>query len=663
MERPKRDRIEMGSLLEESESPDKLSPVGGEEHKSLQVPSSEPSYGSTLSIGPEAGPVASTANLLRIDLEKKISRHTGEERESWDSRAEFLLSLVGYAVGLGNVWRFPYLTQKNGGGAFLIPYAVMLAIEGIPLFYLELAIGQRLRKGSVGSWNQVSPYLQGLGLASAAVSFNVALYYNTIMAWCIIYLVQSFQSPLPWSECPMVQMGNSSIKEPECERSGPTTYFWYRETLNIAPSIESVSVINWKLALSLLAAWIIVYLCMIKGIKSSGKVVYVTATFPYLVLIIFFFRGITLHGFERGLEHLFVPEWGKLFEPEVWLDAATQIFYSFGLAFGCLIALSSYNPIRNNFVREALIVTIADFFTSIFTACVVFSVLGFKATMAYEDCLAKDENTTLENGTNTVCDFKTIISESGSGTGLAFIAFTEAINQFPIAPLWSVLFFLMLFTLGLDSMFGTLEGALTSINDMMLFPKLRKEILCGIVCLVSFLISLCFATSTGSYVFSLFDSFSANIPLLIIAFLEFLAMSYIYGLQRLCNDIELMIGSRPGYFWLLCWRFIGPVAMIVIFVASLIEIFSKGVSYEVWNSLKGYTEVVPWPWWCQVIAVLLILSSVLWIPLVAIVKYFRLIDWKEEVPAYFPEEELAEERQYQPHISSKLEHILFGFRE
>lgn len=99
----------------------------------------------------------------------------------------------------------------------MIPYAVMLAIEGIPLFYLELAIGQRLRKGSVGSWNQVSPYLQGVGLASAAVSFNVALYYNTIMAWCIIYLVQSFQSPLPWSECPFVEGFNSTVKEPECE--------------------------------------------------------------------------------------------------------------------------------------------------------------------------------------------------------------------------------------------------------------------------------------------------------------------------------------------------------------------------------------------------------------------------------------------------------------
>lgn len=138
-------------------------------------------------------------------------------RESWDSKLTFLLATVGYAVGLGNVWRFPYLAQKNGGGAFLIPYFVMLAIEGIPIFYLELAIGQRLRKGAIGVWHQVSPYLGGIGISSAVVSFNVALYYNSIIAWCLFYFAQSFQAELPWSECPKKYFSNGSYTtEPEC---------------------------------------------------------------------------------------------------------------------------------------------------------------------------------------------------------------------------------------------------------------------------------------------------------------------------------------------------------------------------------------------------------------------------------------------------------------
>ncbi|KAJ2943557.1 hypothetical protein O0L34_g16665 [Tuta absoluta] len=141
----------------------------------------------------------------------------GVERESWDSKLTFLLATVGYAVGLGNVWRFPYLAQKNGGGAFLIPYFVMLAIEGIPIFYLELAIGQRLRKGAIGVWHQVSPYLGGIGISSAVVSFNVALYYNSIIAWCLFYFAQSFQAELPWSECPKKYFPNGSYTtEPEC---------------------------------------------------------------------------------------------------------------------------------------------------------------------------------------------------------------------------------------------------------------------------------------------------------------------------------------------------------------------------------------------------------------------------------------------------------------
>ncbi|XP_059170241.1 sodium- and chloride-dependent transporter XTRP3-like [Physella acuta] len=616
-------------------------------------------YGSIMSIGPET----STVNLLKIDLERKINRHTGEERATWDNRAQFVLSLIGYAVGLGNVWRFPYLTQKNGGGAFLIPYAVMLAIEGIPLFFLELAIGQRLRKGAIGAWNQVSPYLAGVGICSSIVSFYLSLYYNTIMSWCFVYLFQSFQSPLPWATCPTYTVANNSIVvDEECEKSSPPSYFWYRSTLNTAPSIESSPEFNWKIALGLVLAWTVVFLCILKGIKSTGKVVYVTATFPYFVLVIFFFRGITLEGFDRGLMHLFVPEWHRLFDPEVWLDAATQIFYSFGLGFGCLIALASYNPVRSDFLRDTLIVTICDFFTSIFTAVVVFCILGFKATMQYNTCREKHgfNDTSREH---PECDFQKIISESASGTGLAFIAFTEAINQFPLAPLWAVLFFLMLLTLGLDSMFGTLEGAITSLNDMMLFPRVRKEVVCGTVCLICLILSMCFATSTGPYVFELFDSFCANIPLLIVGFIECVAISYIYGLKQISDDIELMLGKRPSHFWLLCWRFLMPVAVVLILVSSIIEVMAKGVLYDTWDASKGVAVAVPWPWWCKMLALLLILSSVLWIPGLALMRHFGYPLLKEEEPAFFPTDELKEEYGLNSHKTTSFERVVLGFKE
>ena len=220
--------------------------------------------------------------------------------------------------------------------------------------------------------------------------------------------------------------------------AGTTQYFWYRSTLAISENINTPESFNWKIGLSLIVAWCLVYVCMIKGIASSGKVVYVTATFPYIVLIIFFFRGVTLKGMSDGLRHLFTPkvkyinnrliskltkikvpccfpssnprsglglhlklkltlfsfQWYTITDPVVWLEAGTQIFFSLGLAFGGLIAFSSYNPVNNNCYKDALVVSLTNCLTSMFAGIVVFSILGFKATMVYEHCL-EDRNRTL----------------------------------------------------------------------------------------------------------------------------------------------------------------------------------------------------------------------------------------------------------------------------
>lgn len=610
-----------------------------------------------------------------------------DDRESWDSKLTFLLATVGYAVGLGNVWRFPYLAQKNGGGAFLIPYFVMLAIEGIPMFYLELAIGQRLRKGAIGVWNQVSPYLGGIGISSAVVSFNVALYYNTIIAWCLFYFVQSFQSELPWSECPNVYFENGTYTpEPECVASTPTQYFWYRTTLMVSEDIDTPQAFNWKIAFALVIAWILVYMCMIKGIASSGKVVYVTATFPYIVLIIFFFRGVTLRGMSDGVKHLFTPKWYTLADPVVWLEAGTQIFFSLGLAFGGLIAFSSYNPVNNNCYRDAIMVSMTNCFTSMFAGIVVFSVIGFKATLNYEKCL-EERNATLalwssrlaevtsSSGMTTFsaevstsppilpeCDLEKELDNSAAGTGLAFIIFTEAINQFPGAQFWSVLFFLMLFTLGIDSQFGTLEGVVTSIVDMKLFPNLRKEILTGVMCLICCIISMSFAHGAGNYVFILFDNFSGNFPLLIIALCECLAVSYVYGLKRFADDIEMMTGSRPGLYWLICWKYLSPLAMMLILIASVVEIVVDGSGYPAWVASKGDTERKQWPIWALALITLLILVAILWIPIVAICRAFGIVIIDDNEKAWFPAQDLKEFHGIVDHEVTVAETLLFCIR-
>jgi len=161
-------------------------------------------------------------------------------------------------------------------GAFLIPYLIMLFAEGMPILYLEFAIGQKMQKGTVIVWNEINPLLGGIGLASAITSFNVAIYYNAIIMWCFFYLFHSFQYPLPWASCPTEEItkGNITITREveECTKGGATSYFWYRNALDVSPSMDSPDGIKWKMLICLIVAWCIVYACIWKGIKSSGKV-------------------------------------------------------------------------------------------------------------------------------------------------------------------------------------------------------------------------------------------------------------------------------------------------------------------------------------------------------------------------------------------------------
>ncbi|XP_031644960.1 sodium-dependent neutral amino acid transporter B(0)AT3 isoform X2 [Oncorhynchus kisutch] len=560
----------------------------------------------------------------------------GEERPKWNNKAEYLLTCIGFAVGVGNVWRFPYLCQIYGGGAFLIPYLIALVFQGLPLLYLELAIGQRLRMGSIGVWNSISPYLGGVGVASMLVSFCVSLFYNTIVAWVLWYLFNSFQEPLPWSQCPLNHNNTGYVEE--CVESTPVNYFWYRQTLNITPNMETSGSLQWWMVVSLATAWSIVYICFVRGIETIGKAVYVTATFPYLVLTIFLVRALTLPGAYEGLIYLFTPDWEILKNPQVWLDAATQIFFSLSVAFGGLISFSSYNSQKNNCEKDAVLVGVINSATSIYASIPIFAILGFKAHTNYVTCLngnilaltnefdISDMNITVENyeqwfdslnGTHPsrvsdlklkTCDLQTFLDQSASGTGLAFIVFTEAVISMPGSQVWAVLFFIMLFSLGLSSMFGNLEGILTPLHDLKLVPKWMPNEL-----------------FTGNYWLEIFNSYVGSVPFLIIAFFEIIAVAYIYGIGRFSDDLEFMTGHRPNIFWKVCWLVISPLMLFVVLVAYVAVQAQTPPTYAAWN--PDYvnfpnTEVLPYPDWVFAICVLLSSVPVISIPLVAI---YRLI--------------------------------------
>uniref|UniRef100_A0A665WPY1 Transporter n=1 Tax=Echeneis naucrates TaxID=173247 RepID=A0A665WPY1_ECHNA len=356
-------------------------------------------------------------------------------REQWGGKYEFLLSCIGYCVGLGNVWRFPYLCYRNGGGVFLIPYFIMLFVTGVPLFLMELSLGQYGAAGPITVW-KCCPLLKGIGIGMLCVSTLVCLYYNVIIAWTFYYLGSSFQSPLPWS-CDAVAnaalCGNSTGGNSSTGKTlSPTEVFWNERVLGVVHSegLHDPGPVRWPLALCLLAAWIIIFLCMLKGIRSSGKVVYVTATFPYFVLIVLIIRGATLEGSLQGVAFYLTPDWSRLSNAQVWNDAASQIFYSLGIGVGGLLSMASYNKFDNNVIRDTIIITTGNCTTSFFAGFAIFSILGH---MAWRKGVPVGK----------VAD---------TGPGLAFVAYPEALALLPGSMFWSILFFLMLFMLGIDTL-------------------------------------------------------------------------------------------------------------------------------------------------------------------------------------------------------------------
>uniref|UniRef100_A0A1A7ZYQ1 Transporter n=1 Tax=Nothobranchius furzeri TaxID=105023 RepID=A0A1A7ZYQ1_NOTFU len=389
-----------------------------------------------------------------------------QARGQWASKAEFLLAVAGQIIGLGNVWRFPYLCYKNGGGVFFVPYLLFLVLCGIPLFLLETSLGQY---------------------------------------------------------------------------------------------------------------------------TSLGGVVYLTATFPYAMLLVLLVRGATLPGAMQGIVYYLKPNHTRLADPQVWMDAGTQVFFSYGICLGSLTALGSYNKYNNDCYKDSFLLCLLNSSTSFLAGFAIFSVLGFMAE---------------EQGVD-------IAAVAQSGPGLAFIAYPRAVAMMPLPQLWAVCFFLMIIMLGLDTQFVSLEALMTSVTD--LYPHLirrgrRRELLLLVVCVVCFLVGLVMVTPGGLYVFQIYDHFSCSgASLLLLSIFQSLAIGWVYGAERFSSNIRDMTGYDPLPVFRLCWKYLTPAVCTATFIFSLVR----------WSPLALGKGLVA-PLWASTLGWLLTLSSVSLLPIWAI---------------------------------------------
>ncbi|XP_054001495.1 sodium- and chloride-dependent GABA transporter 1-like [Hylaeus anthracinus] len=526
------------------------------------------------------------------------SRVEDTERGGWDNKLDFLFSCISVSVGLGNVWRFPYLCYKNGGGAFLITYGIAMVFCGIPIFFQEVAIGQYLGAGGMTLVGQLCPLLQGVGYATMTIVFFLDIYYCIIIAWTLFYLISTFVNipGVPWSGCgnwwntehcydaseklEHITGVNSSNTT---NATTPVEEYWERRVLGITSGIETIGGIQWELLGCLILGWLLVYFIIRRGLHQSGKIIWFSALFPYVVLFILLGRAVTLDGASDGLKYYVTPRWEELLSPGPWIDGATQIFFAYSIGTGALPALGSYNKFHHNCYKDALITCIVNTLTCLLAGCVTFSILGHIAS---------------EQG-NHVSD---VVK---SGPGLVFLTYPEVVLKLPGASMWATIFFTMLLILGIDSEFCIVESFITGVIDNWadsLRPHRKKFTIA--ICLLMFALGLPMVTNGGVYIFQLMDFYSASgMSILWVCFFQTIAISWIFGAQKFCDCIHQMMGIRLNKFWYICWVVFAPMIMAAIFVFQCVQ----------YKPLK-YGSDYEYPTWAEIVGFCLSLSSMIWIP-------------------------------------------------
>lgn len=448
------------------------------------------------------------------------------KHDRWNSNLSFLLAMIGSAVGLGNIWRFPYVAYTNGGGAFLIPYIVSILILGIPLLFVEYGAGYKFKSGISKIAHNINSKYEYIGWFIQASPFLILTYYVVVVAWDLIYVPLSFFKG--WG-------------------ANPEEFFLNTVLQNSADPSGIFGVAIYVL-IALLIIWVIIWYISHKNLNDGvGKANRILTPLLFLCMIIIVLFAYTLPGASLGLVTLFTPDWNAVLNPNIWVAAFGQILFSLSIGMTITLAYASYLPDETNIPRSALTVALANCSFEVFTATGVFSILGF---------MSITQNIPIGE----------LVSQ---GTGLAFVAFPEIFNVMGIyGYVIGPLFFLCLLFAGITSNISIIEPINLSIQDK--FGASRSRAV-SIICAIAFVISLLFATTYGSTLLGVFDTFINQFGLLLNVTIQTILLAGIYGLDKLLPGINqnatfLKLGKK----WILLVTYFIPVISFILWIQAVL---------------------------------------------------------------------------------------------
>ena len=470
-----------------------------------------------------------------------------EQRESWSTRGGFVLAAIGSAVGLGNLWGFPYKLYENGGAAFLIPYIFAIFVVGVPILSLEFSLGHFSQRSAPVAFARGHKRLEFVGWWGIILGFVIVTFYPVILAYCFSFLWYSVQGMFNGGELPWAGEGLEGVEKARA--------FFYNEYLEYTEGF-SLGSVRCNIVLSLGITWLVMYLCICKGVNLVGKIVWLTVPLPWLMLLVLTVNGLLLPGSIKGLAYYLNPDWSQLAKPTTWQFAFGQAFFSLSLAFGVMVTYASFLHRRSDINNNAAVIGIADFATSFIAGLAIFSTLG---GMSYVTAQA-GHPVAVEN----------VVDE---GPGLVFVAFPYALAQLPGSAFWSFIFFFTLVTLGVDSAFSITESVLSAIVDKTTW---RRGIVLVVMSLIGLTFGIIFTTQGGlNWLGVVVDAVYGTWGIGLVGLAECILLGWLWRIDYLRRHANDRSDWQLGRWWDYLIRIFIPIILGALFFWSLFSDITK----------------------------------------------------------------------------------------
>ncbi|MBQ3358175.1 MAG: sodium-dependent transporter [Microbacterium sp.] len=489
------------------------------------------------------------------------------KREAFGSRNVFILSAIGSAVGLGNIWRFPYVAYEGGGGAFLIPYLCALLTAGIPLLFLDYAIGHRFRGSAPLAFRRMHRATEPLGWWQVLICVVIAVYYAVIVAWAAMYTW--FSAQLTWG------------------RGNENDFFFvdFLQSADVAEVGISTDFVP-QVGIPLAVVWVVVVIIMALGVKrgigAANMILMPLLTVMFAILVV---QSLFLPGAMDGLNAFFTPNWEALADPGVWASAYGHIFFSLSVAFGIMVTYSSYLKRKTDLTGSGLVVGFANSGFEILAGIGVFAALGFMAQAQGTD----------------------VAGVASSGIGLAFVAFPTIVSEAAGGSIIGVLFFGALVFAGVTSLISILEVIVAALQDKLGWGRIRTTLTVSIPLAV---ISMAlFSTTTALSVLDTTDAFVNAFGIMAVALVAVIVVAWLlHKLPALQEHLNRRSSFRVGFLWKLLVGALAPIVLGYLLISELITKISEPYGdYPGW-----FLSVFGWGMVIALVVIGVLLSLVPW---------------------------------------------------